>query len=160
MESLSFTLVTATIPVDINGKEYELRELTGKDANTFTNAQMSAIRFDSDGQRRLEKVGNLTSLLVHLSLWDVETNSRVPQSIIESWSSKIVDKLFDAAKKLSGLDQAKVQLSKLLKEALSADDSPMSYDDLVKHVNDIHDPEDRYKPLKVFLEEESTTKNS
>lgn len=104
MDPLVFeTIEIQKVPVKIAGKDYELRELNGKQRDAYltkNNARMRFIKGKPAGLTSFD--GVQTDLLVEC-LFDVETNKAVPVAVIQTWPASIQDALFEAARKLSKL---------------------------------------------------------
>lgn len=96
---LSFNLSLAEEPVELDGKAYTLRELSGKGRERYINLQLAA----SDGGDKVTSVDGLVCGLVSLTLVDA-AGVPVPQKVIEAWPSRVVDSLAEKARELSGLD--------------------------------------------------------
>lgn len=100
-------------PVRIAGKEYVLREGTEADVAKWTNSHTAAAKI-VDG--KLAGIGNVADnrkLLVHLCLFEPisdgqgnQTGERnVPLPVIAAWPHRVVDPIFERAKKLCGVGE-------------------------------------------------------
>lgn len=153
---LEFDLSLKTVPVKLGDNEYELREASGEAAKKFSNARLARIKFSGGKADGLHDLGDLEPLLVSLCLFDLKTGKNIPQAVVETWPGRVVTALFNEAKKISGLEETNVTVSKLLKKALNHEESPVSYEDLTFWVESLD--EEEYRPLLLFLKEESELK--
>lgn len=105
MNDLDFdSLELIRIPVKLGGKSYTLQEADEAANITFENAKLKAARFSTDG--KFVGHGELASgqpLLVSMCLLDAD-NRPVPIEVIQKWPGRIVDKLFEKIKEISGMN--------------------------------------------------------
>ena len=105
-ETLNFTLSLAEKSVVIDGEGYVLRELDGKERDTYLNDLSARTRIGANGKPAGVKdfVGLHAGLLAK-ALKKVVGNERqdIDKKAIQSWPASTVSKLFDIAKELSGL---------------------------------------------------------
>lgn len=112
------------IPVRYQGKDYLLVEALGDAVATWRNAQLRGTTMQQigDSDTRTIALGGMADsepLLVHLCLFtpdkdgnlilDKEGNvvlqRRVSLHIVKNWPNRILSRLFEKAKEISGLDQ-------------------------------------------------------
>jgi len=92
-------------PVVVAGKAYTLREATGDASCKYRNAVLKCTRIGPDGTATaLDNLADVEPLLVSLCLVD-DQGHHVHQSIIRSWPSRVVKKLFEVAKNISELGE-------------------------------------------------------
>ena len=98
-------VIPVKIPThDNKSVDYELRILTGGDATTYDNARTNSIMFDSEGKTTgLSNIAELGPLLVSLCL-HTSDGTKVNVTQVKEFPAPIVDKLFEAAKALNGID--------------------------------------------------------
>lgn len=117
---MSNTLQLSTTPnsfdVEIDGKNYLLKEATAADAKTYRSSAMKSFRFGEEGNPESivgEGLAEAEVLLVSMCLYEKvvneasgETNlSKVGKAKISSWPSRVVKALFDKAKEISDMDE-------------------------------------------------------
>ncbi len=138
-----------------DGKDYVLREATGAGAKKYRSYVGSCF---NQKKGTVNNIGEIIPLIVSLCLYDASTNKLVPQALVESWPDKVQQKLADAAKKISELDQVDNVVQTELKKALSTAGAPVSYSALKEWVKDLE--EDEFPALKqAFKEVDEILKN-
>ena len=105
-ENLSFSLKFETIPIDIDGKEYELRELSEEGHDAYLNHVTAGADFDGEGKIKKFKSmsGMKTGVLCH-SLFDLDAKKFVSATELNKWPSKVIDALYERCVELSGLGE-------------------------------------------------------
>lgn len=111
------TLVIDTIapkekPVKIGGQDYVIVEANGRASAEHRNLIMDNAVW-KDGQiQSIRQIASAEIKLLSHTLLKCETDEAglpirtpVPAEVIGSWPGKVITKLFEAAKKLSGLDE-------------------------------------------------------
>lgn len=85
-------------------REYIMREMDGKQRDTYMT-----FMGNKTGSRNtvLKNYDNVYSKLLALCIVEKETNKHVPEAEIQSWPTKVQEKLFDAANILNGLGAKK-----------------------------------------------------
>lgn len=79
-------------------------ELMGADRSDYLNFLGSRTRYSKSGETQgVKDFSGIETRLIHKSLYDKNTEERVPLAKIESWPSTTLSKLYDMAKDLSGL---------------------------------------------------------
>lgn len=106
--SLTLKTVGNAIPVTLQGDagsvQYQLREMSAADRDTYMDFLDSRMRRDEQGKViGLARFEGTQAHLVHLCLVDVSTAQRVPKEIIQSWPATTVAALFKEAQKLNML---------------------------------------------------------
>lgn len=118
------------LPVRYQGKDYVLVEALGDAVAQWRNAQLrgTTMQQQGDSDTRTIALGALAdneTLLVSLCLFypdqggglildnrgDVDTRKRVPQTIVKNWPNRVVARLFEKAKEISGIDQVETVAS-------------------------------------------------
>lgn len=103
-ESFDFdSVVTAHIPVRIDGKDYLLKEATGEASVKFRNACMKVMAFQDGKLSRVGDLANAEILLVALCMTDAE-GKPVSEATVKGWPAKVVKKLFLKVKEISEMD--------------------------------------------------------
>lgn len=103
---LSFSLKLKEEPVEIDGTQFILRELTGAQRDTYLSLQAGrAERHPETGKIiGVKNFDGINTKLVSMSLRGPDGKS-VPEATIKDWPSTVVEALFEAAQELSGLDR-------------------------------------------------------
>lgn len=104
MENLVLSLERKEIPVDLDGKNYKLKELTGKQRDSFFNELGKRMKFVDGKASGMSSYEGLHSKLLSLCLYD-ESNVLVKESEIQEFPASVSTKLFNAAQELSGLNE-------------------------------------------------------
>lgn len=106
MESKSFTLKREEVKVDLDGSEYVLVELDGRERDRYLNALTSRLQPSRDGKGgSVKNFDGLQASLVAASLFKVEGTERVsvPIDDVQAYPAKTLSDLFGMAKELSAL---------------------------------------------------------
>lgn len=103
---LSFNLKLKEEPVEIDGAQFKLVELTGAQRDTYLSLQASrAERHPETGKIvGIKNFDGINTKLVSMSLRGPD-GKQVPEATIKDWPSTVVEALFETAQELSGLDQ-------------------------------------------------------
>jgi hypothetical protein len=106
---LNFDDITPqSIPVRIGGKSYVLKEATGEAACRYKNEIMRCGRLGADGKpNQVIGLADTEAFLVSLCLFEVDGEGKekhVPVSLIKSWKSSVLDKLYKTCREMSGMD--------------------------------------------------------
>lgn len=114
-----------------DGHPYILREATGAVAKQFKNAQMSCTQFSADGKMAgVKGAADLEPLLVSKCLYrmmpDGTVGGTIDQRELEKWPAKVVSRLFEKAKKISGLSDSGSAWAVALEKALNLEGSPIT----------------------------------
>lgn len=106
-----FQTTLKEIPVVIDGKNYILRELDGRQKGKYLNQMGSRIVLNDQGKvASFKDYSGLESTLLEVCLYD-ENGKLVPAIVMngteekKGWPSTVLGKLFDAAQELSGLNE-------------------------------------------------------
>ncbi len=110
MKKLSATLKKD--PVEIDSKEFYVREMSGKDRDSFLE-MMEARREDVpevvDGAlkkvKRVTKMSGLFVEVVSMTLFEKDGDKPVSKETIQNWPASTVESLFDMADSLNGLTE-------------------------------------------------------
>jgi hypothetical protein len=115
---LEFSLVLEEKPVKLTGKDgvtknYVLRELDGQKRDSYMNKMKEVTIVEKGEVVGFKTFEGLQSSLLAECLFD-EDNKLVDQNTIQSFPSKVLGKLFEAAQKISGLEtkESKVKCPK------------------------------------------------
>lgn len=139
-------------------KHYTLREPTSKVSKAHRNAILKSSKLGPDG--RVIGIDGLASVEVPYvagCLWD-EKSLNPPSALLESWPDRIVSKLYEKAKELSGETESH-GLRSLLNEALELSSAPVSKEVLQQWSEQLR--EDKFKSLRTLFnfEDEDEAKN-
>ena len=109
------------IPFEYNGKKYILREASGAVAKRFNNERTNRVKYGLTGRAEsFRDIADLAPLLVSLCV-TTESGQAIPQTVIETWNDKVIQRLFKTAKEISFLEDkvfdAGTVVESLLKEA-------------------------------------------
>lgn len=107
MENLVFTLNRKEQPVTIDGKDYKLKELTGRQRDIYFNDLGKRVKFVDGKAAGMNSYEGLHSKLLSLCLYD-ENNILVKEDIIQDFPSSVTVALYKHAQKLSGLEEESV----------------------------------------------------
>lgn len=124
------SLTLTTVPVRYQGKNFLLVEALGDAVAQWRNAQMqgTTLRQSDDDSTKTIALGGLADsepILVSLCLFEpdkegnlildprgnVDTRRRVPLSVVRCWPNRVVSRLFERAKAISGLDEVETAAS-------------------------------------------------
>lgn len=135
------------VPVKIAGKDYILREASGGAAEKYRDASIAGMTFTDGKLTRVEGLAGVESLLVSLCLFN-DKGLPVPLSLIRSWPSRVQKRLFERAKKISDLNESKIQDQ--ITEAFERPDAPCSLSDLRGWIKTLR--QDAFKELMEAFE--------
>lgn len=106
-QEMEFSLERESIPVVLKGKDgidrkYILQEMDGKQRDQY----MSFIANKTSGEARVVKdYSNVYSRLLKFCIVDEETGKEVDEKEIQSWPTKVQERLYIMAQVLCGLDE-------------------------------------------------------
>lgn len=116
VEAIVFEDVDVTpveVPVKIGGVDYILRSANGDTTIKYRNAQMAATRLGPDGKVcGLDGMADVEPLLVSMCLKRKIPNEKIPgewklahvsEADVRAWPPKVLEKLYDTARVISGL---------------------------------------------------------
>lgn len=106
MEALKFTLTLKTIPVEIDGRKYTLKELTGKQRDAYLTKNSAKMKFVKGKPAGLTTFDGVQTDLLTECLFD-EKNQLVTAAEMANWPAHVQEQLFTEARKLSNLRQEK-----------------------------------------------------
>jgi hypothetical protein len=89
-------------------KTYTLRELSGKERNTYLNKMKNRAKVDSKGNTTITSFDGLQSDLLCLCFFN-DAGELVSKEEIENLPASTQQDLFDEAQKLSGLDNSDIE---------------------------------------------------
>ena len=139
-------------------KRYTLREPTSKVSKTHRNAILKASKLGPDGRVvGIDGLASVESPFISACLWD-ESGLNPPVALIESWPDRVVSKLYEKIKELSGETEAH-GLRSLLVDALDLPSAPVTKEVLQEWSNSLR--EEKFKPIKTLFnfEEADEAKN-
>lgn len=109
MKELNFSLERKEVPVILDGKNYKLKELTGKQRDLFLDNIGKRVNFVAGKAAGMKNYKGLQSFLVSLCLCD-ENNEPVTEDTIQDYPASAQSALFKAAQELNGLnDEAEAE---------------------------------------------------
>jgi len=108
---LNFKLSREELPVILDGKNYKLKELTGKQRDTFLNNVGQRMNFVAGKAQGMKSYDGLQSSLLALCLYD-DADKLVSEKDIQEYPASVQTKLFKAAQELNGLDEEAVEEAK------------------------------------------------
>ena len=105
MAELKFQTTLKEVPVEIDGMNYVIRELNGLLLSAYRKGAGGDVTL-VDGKATISNLNIQDPELRLLSccIYD-EKGILVPKNVINSWPATVLDGLYDAASKLSGLDK-------------------------------------------------------
>lgn len=107
-DDLNFDLILQELPVTLTNadgvaEQYVLRELTGRGRDQYLNNLTGRLVTDAKGNSRMKDFTGLQSNLVGRCLFRKDGQA-VTEAELVQWPARVLSKLFDKAKELSGLD--------------------------------------------------------
>lgn len=107
MDKLIFTTTLKEVLVEIDEKSYTLRELDGLGLTQWRVSRGGEVSVNERGKPVITNVNidDPEISLLSLCLYGPE-NTLVPKTVIQKWPSSTLEKLYDAAQELSGLNVA------------------------------------------------------
>lgn len=114
-EILDFSsLEPQSVSFEYKGQQYVLNEATGDVARKFNNERISRITYGPDGNvSSIRDMGDLELKLVSMCT-TTKNGDRIPETVVGSWPSRMVNKLYDKALDISGLRESETGLSRVL----------------------------------------------
>lgn len=109
-KKLEFQLKLKEVPVDITNVEgqtatHYLRELSGAQRDAFLNEIGGRIKFNAAGKMQgLKDYTDLQTGFLALCFYD-DANVIVSKEVLREYPASVLEKLFEVAQKLSGLDK-------------------------------------------------------
>jgi hypothetical protein len=106
--ALKFTLVSTTIPVTLDGgngkpQDYEIREMTALQRDSYMDALSERVIIDKDGKAAgIKKFDGMQADLVARCLF--QDGKLVTREAIQAWPASTVAGLFDECQKLNRLN--------------------------------------------------------
>jgi hypothetical protein len=98
------------IPITIDGKRYELRELDADGWSEWQTRQFSYLESQGailpDGKVKPTSITPLQPVLVSLCLYfSQENGGRVEEAVLRKWSYQITEPLYKECRKINGMDK-------------------------------------------------------
>jgi hypothetical protein len=142
------------IPFEYNGVKYLLKEANGAAAKRFKNERTNRLKYGPNGKlESLKDIADLAPMLVTLCV-TTEKGAAIPQTVIEQWPDKLVQRLFLKAKEISGFDEITVNPATILESLLSEKDAPFDQEKVKEWILTL-DPT-KYRDLQSKIKETST----
>lgn len=110
-EPLVFTLVKKEKPFDLTVEDgsvhkYKLVELDGAQRDQWLTAQAQKVKYSEKGTPAgVSSLMGIQASLLSLAVRD-GANARVPEAKIQLWPASVLNRLFELAQKMNGLDKA------------------------------------------------------
>ena len=110
MAGLKLTLRLKEIPVELETEEgvtetYVIKELTGKERDTFLTSMGTRIRYNGKGEPSgLKNFDGVQASLLSLCLCDAQ-GEKVPEKTIQMFPATAQNEMFKAARELSALGE-------------------------------------------------------
>ena len=103
---LSFSLNLETIPVKLDGVKFTMKELTGVTRDEHLDSMRERMKFNEETGKAvgLNNIKGIQTGLISLCLFD-DKDKPVEKDVIGGWPATVISKLYEAAQKLSGLDE-------------------------------------------------------
>lgn len=120
-EEFTFSTETISIPVEIDGESYELREASGDAACRYRDMIIGNLTLKDGKAEKIAHIAATEPLLVSLCLF--KNGSAVSQKTISGWPARIQKKLFKWIKENSDLDEGSDEVGDLVKNG-STDGEP------------------------------------
>lgn len=108
---LRFNLKRKIIPIvitdnDEEEKEYELREMNGRDRDEYSNFVNQKIEPGKNGSTgHFKSVDRLQSNLIHRCLFDPSSSKMVAEDVIQTWPASMQTLVFERCQELNGLKE-------------------------------------------------------
>jgi hypothetical protein len=104
MEVFSFELKLKEVTVKLDGSDYIIRELTGKQRDKYLDTVAKRVQYVNGMQAGMTSLSGLQSSLLSMCMVD-EDGKNVPESTIADFPGSVTSKLFKIAQDLSGLNE-------------------------------------------------------
>jgi len=103
---LSFSLKLKMLPAFLDDVEYTLKELTGAARDEHLDTMRERMKFNEETGKAvgINTLKGIQTGLLSLCLYD-DKDKLVEKDVIAGWPSTTVTGLYEAAQKLSGLDE-------------------------------------------------------
>lgn len=107
MEKLTFTLQLKHLDVEIDGKPYVLKELTGRQRDAYLTKNASKMKYVKGKPAGLTTFDGIQTDLLEQCLFDGD-GKPVAASVMANWPAHVQEALFDAARELSKIGKEKL----------------------------------------------------
>lgn len=91
--------------VSIGGVNYLLKELDGESSVKYDNARTDCYEYNEGKLVRVNGLAALEPLLVSLSLFKAEDQTRVPEEIIRSWPARVQKALYERVEEINQMHE-------------------------------------------------------
>jgi hypothetical protein len=92
------------LPFRFGGKSYLLREASEAAIIKWRSTLFHDAKFVDGKPTNLEELAPMNSLLVSLCTFEAETGKPVSVETVRAWSARLVSRLYETARNISGLD--------------------------------------------------------
>lgn len=106
------SILLISIPVNIAGAAYELREASGDASAKYRNAMLACSTLGPDGKpTKMEGLADVDFFLLSLCLFNSTSGNLVPECEVRSWPNRICETLIEELKLISGMSEEDVEES-------------------------------------------------
>jgi len=135
------------------GEDYILIEATADNVRRFNNERTSRLEFSPETGKvsRVRDIADLVFVLLNGSVLNAKDRSPVPETKLRQWSGRVVDKLFNTLKIISGIDDGMTRQIRSFSEVLNEPGCPVNRTELVVWIDSLNNP--LYKELSRILKE-------
>lgn len=134
------------------GETYILTEAPASSVCRFNNERSSRIEFNDQGKvQRVKNIADLVFILLEGCVLKQSDRSTVPVKTLQSWPGRLVEKLFESVKLISGVDEGVTRQFRSLSLLLDEKDCPIERDVLVKWIESLNNP--LYKEILRVIKE-------
>ena len=156
VDQLNFDdLAQIELPFTKDDKEYVLIEASAAAVKRYQSWVSENLIYDKNGKPTgLKDAGRAQLFLLSLTVKNSD-GKYVTEKELEQWSGRMVRRLFDKAKMISGLSESETPTQ--LKKALEAPESPVAYSDFAAYMKSL--PKEEYGAIQQELELLETVKN-
>jgi len=107
-------LEPTSVPFTYQGQNYLLKEATGDTVRRFNNERARRLTYGENGNvTSIQDMGDLEIKLLSMCITTAEGN-KLPESVIGSWPSRMVSKLYVTAQEISYMIEPESAFSTLL----------------------------------------------
>ena len=112
MKALEFSTILQSTPVKLDGVDFLLSELTGKERDAYLTKNSE--RLETDDAGKVTKIRTFDGHQGELISFALKTKSgdAVPLAVIQAWPASVQEGLYDAASELSQLGSYRAKKAK------------------------------------------------
>lgn len=150
------------IPYSVKGVDYVLKEASGRAGVEYRNAVLACTQFTSGKATGIKGIAAVEPLLVSLcSIYATgpKQGTRVPVTVVETFSPKTLKTLYGKAREISDLIEGDPKEKTELLKALSREGSPVTPEALRTFLNGL--PEEDFETIQRWIKDtEEPSKNA